>query len=71
MSQENDLLQAELSQSNKNVENNNNVAAEMSTLTALMCVASMSPNGKKLIDGATEEVINDFLDTYGKVRFIY
>lgn len=49
----------------------NREVLEMSTLTAMMCVAQLSEKGKELMEKATDDIIMEMLNTYSRIKIIY
>lgn len=49
----------------------NREVIEISTITAMMCVARFSEKGRQLMESATDEIITDMLNEYKGVRIIY
>lgn len=49
----------------------NREVLEMSTLTAMMCVAQLSEKGKELMETASDDILMDMLNTYSRIKIIY
>ncbi len=49
----------------------NREVLEMSTLTAMMCVAQLSEKGKELMETASDDIIMEMLNTYSRIKIIY
>lgn len=69
MSRENEVLASELA-IDVDKDGNRDVI-EMSTLTAMMCVAQLSEKGKKLMEDASDEILLEMLNTYSGIKIIY
>lgn len=69
MSTIDELLNSELS---IDVDTDNSrETLEMSTLTAMMCVAQLSEKGKELMENASDDVIMEMLNSYSRIKIIY
>lgn len=69
MSRADELINSELTIDIDNDDNRE--VLEMSTLTAMMCVAQLSEKGKELMETASDDVLMEMLNTYSRIKIIY
>lgn len=69
MGRADELINSELTIDIDNDDNRE--VLEMSTLTAMMCVAQLSEKGKELMETASDDVLMEMLNTYSRIKIIY